>query len=267
MGWLGARRSTPRPSVAGCQAAPPTPRHRAKVAQILDRPEHQLWPETSIPAVRDDARREILGAWAHANDLSAPDWRTMLRQATQSIELLGCSLVHVLTAGGVIDTLAAKGQAGCEIRVLIAAADSIWVDGAAQQLGQDEEDYVGNTTLRREIELVRGHLESLLESSNFELHRFYTDRFNSILRFDEQMLVTLNLWGTPVVQAPMLHLRRGSDDGLFDQFAEQFEAIWQNASEPPQPSPDAYPPPGEHPERYAPITQAQREADPAPGQE
>lgn len=44
----------------------------------------------------------------------------------------------------------------------------------------------------------------------------------------------------------------GSADGEdFDLFADD----------------DAHPAPGEHPERYAPITQAQREAEPALGQE
>jgi hypothetical protein len=113
----------------------------------------------------------------------------------------------------------AKAQAGCEVRILISAPDSVWVTTPAAQLGQDDDDCTGTNALQREIELVRGHLEPLLQQPNVELRRFYTDRVNSILHFDEQMLLTLSLWGTQAVQAPLLHLRRGSDDGLFDQFA------------------------------------------------
>jgi hypothetical protein len=48
---------------------------------------------------------------------------------------------------------------------------------------------------------------------------------------------------------------------------EHFEAIWQNAGEPAEPDPNAYPPPAENPERYGPITKARYEADPVLRQE
>lgn len=239
----------------------PYGRHRARVAQILGRTEHELWPEVAIPAEPPDARREILGAYAHANDLAAPDWRALLRQAGECIELLGDSLSDILTAPGAIDAIAAKATGGCEVRILIAAPDSIFVRLAAGQLGQEEDEH-GITPLEREIELVRGHLEPLLGQPNLQLRRFLADRFNSILRFDDQMLVTLDLWGAPAGRAPLLHLRRDSDDGLFDQFTDHFDSIWQNASEPEHPNPASYPNPAHHPDRYTPAVSPPSERPP-----
>jgi transcriptional regulator with XRE-family HTH domain len=134
----------------------PHPRHRARVAQLLDRREHELWPETALPPVDDDARREIVGTYARADDVNGPEWRALLRQASDSIELLGLSLIDVLPAAGVTDALAAKAGSGCGVRILISAADSVWVTTAAQQLGQHDEDHIGNNALQREIELARG---------------------------------------------------------------------------------------------------------------
>lgn len=237
----------------------PYARHRAKVAKALGVSERELWPQTAIEIPAEDPRREIQGAWPHANDLRAPDWRTMMRDAAEQIDLLGFSLIDIVAAAGVTSQLAAKAASGCTVRVLIAAPDSIWVDSVAKQLDQDDEDYVSRNELAREIELARGHLETLIDKPGVAVHAFYAERYNTILRFDEHMLVMLHLWGTPASQAPLLHVHRRSEDGLFDQFAAHFDAILQEASQPLEPDRDAYPDPAKDPDRYRPMTKERYE--------
>jgi transcriptional regulator with XRE-family HTH domain len=186
----------------------PRPRFRAQLAKALERPERELWPEIAIEAPVEDPQREIQGAWPHTNDYRAPDWRALMRDAVEQIDLLDYSLIQIVGAAGVIDMLRTKGASGCEVRALIAASDSVWVASAAKQLDQDEEDYVSRNELQREIELARGHLEPLIGQPGIEIRAFYAERYNTILRFDEQMLITLHLWGTSTPHAPMLHLRR-----------------------------------------------------------
>ena len=53
---------------------------------------------------------------------------------------------------------------------------------------------------------------------------------HTILRFDEQMLLTIHLHGTPGVQAPVLHVRREYDYGIFDQLQTHLEKIWDSAA-------------------------------------
>ncbi len=234
--------------------AVPYPRHRTRIATALGRSEQELWPDATPAPPEPDARREILAAYPHSNDLRAPDWRVLLRDATHQVDLLSYSLIDILSTPGVPETLAAKRAAGCRVRVLMADPESVFVTSAAVQLGQDEEDYVSRNELQREIELARGYLEALLQRPGIEGYSFLAERYNTILRFDQQMLVTLNLWGAPRTQAPMLHLRRTVDDGLFDQFEAQLEAILQAASEPIEPNPEHYPHPAQNPERYQPIS-------------
>jgi len=50
--------------------------------------------------------------------------------------------------------------------------------------------------------------------------------YNSVYRFDDQMLVTPHLYGTPGSHAPLLHLRCVEDDGLSARFAAHAEAVW-----------------------------------------
>jgi transcriptional regulator with XRE-family HTH domain len=240
-------------------AAIPYPRHRTRIATALGRAEQELWPDATPAPPEPDARREILAAYPHSNDLRAPDWRVLLRDATQQVDLLSYSLIEILSTPGAPETLAAKGAAGCRVRILIADPESVFVTSAAVQLGQADEDYVSRNELQREIEQARGYLEPLLQRPGIEAYSFLAERYNTILRFDQQMLVTLNLWGTTRAQAPMLHLRRTVDDGLFDQLAAHLEAILEHASEPIEPNPEHYPHPAQNAERYQPISQARHD--------
>jgi transcriptional regulator with XRE-family HTH domain len=240
--WLGGRT--------------PHARYRTKVAAILTADEHDLWPDTGEATRLPDDRRELVGVFAHSNDLRVPDWRTLLQEAREQIELLDYSLIDIVSSPGVIETLAEKAAGGCQIRILIAHPKSIWVSSAAQQLGQDQPDHEGNSQLDLEIDRARGHLEALTTHPGIGLRTHWAERTNTVLRFDDQMLVTLHLYATPGSQAPLLHIHRRGDDGLFEQFAAHLDAIDHEASEPIEPDPDLYPPPSQNPERYQPVTEA-----------
>jgi transcriptional regulator with XRE-family HTH domain len=234
----------------------PHPRLRARLARALGREERELWPELAIEAPEDsESGGEIQGAWAHADDERVPAWHELLEEAVDRIELLGYSLIDVVSVDGVIDTLAQKAGSGARVRILISAPDSIWVTATAPQLGQ-EEDYIGRSQLRLEIETARAHLEPLAEHADIDLRQFYADPGHTILRFDDQMLVIPRLHGTSSADAPLLHLQRLGDGGVFDQFAVHLDALAEQASEPIRPAPDLYPNPSTHPHRYQPLTKA-----------
>lgn len=233
----------------------PYTRHRMRLARALERSEAELWPETVAKAPSQDAGQEIAAAFARANDLGAPDWRELLKSAGERVDLLGFSLIDVLSTAGTIEALQAKAAAGCPVTVLIASPDSLWVQSVARQLGQDEEDYVGRSELSRDIELARGHLEPLIGKSGVEVRVHYAERLHRILRFDDQMLVTLHLWGAASEQAPLLYLKRSIEGGLFDQFAGQLQTVLEDVSEPLEADPVLYPDPAQNPGRYRPVTE------------
>jgi hypothetical protein len=80
-----------------------------------------------------------------------------------------------------------------------------------------------------------------------EIREHVANRYNSILRADDELLLTLHLWGTPGTRAPLLHLRRNSDDGLFERFAGHYDALWNQAAKPIEPDPAVYPDPTQNP--------------------
>jgi hypothetical protein len=54
----------------------------------------------------------------------------------------------------------------------------------------------------------------------------------TIHRYDDQLLLTLHLVGQNADQAPLLHLRRAAPGGLFDRFAEHYNDLWEQHSQP-----------------------------------
>jgi hypothetical protein len=182
-----------------------------------------------------------------------PTGRELLQAAVDQIELLGWTLIDILSSPGEIDQLNDKLAAGCRLRILVSAPDSSFLRAAAEELGQDEEDYIGRSELQLQVETARGHLERLAGQTGVELREFYADPRYTILRFDEHMLITPHLHGTPPENSPVLYLRRRHNSGLFDRFAAHLDAIATNAR-PIEPIPSLYPDPNTHPDRYHPLT-------------
>ena len=53
--------------------------------------------------------------------------------------------------------------------------------------------------------------------------------YNSILRFDDQMLVNPHIYSMPAFRAPIIHLRRIQGGPLFQTYVECFERIWDES--------------------------------------
>jgi hypothetical protein len=229
------------------QGRTPHPRHRARVAQALDADELDLWPDAQPVAATENPLREIAGAYPHGNDPDTPDLRELLDTATERIELLDHTLEVIITEPGIVDQLANKAANGATVRILISDPDSHWIHD--QEL--DGEPDTGDNHDEPPIQMARAreHLEPLVGKRGIEIRSYIAQRFNTILRFDEHMLLSLHLYNEPTSTAPLLHLQREQDAGMFDRFAEHYQRIWQHASVPVEPEPDSQLAPEPDPDR------------------
>lgn len=187
----------------------PYPRQRGKVARALDTTEHALWPgvATALPArARAAQPTDLLAGYPAASDLAAPDWKTLMRDATEQIELLGDTLIPILGTPGVPQLLATKATHGCDVRILVSDPGR--------------------------------HLAPLLDQHGIEIRVLEVPAQHTIHRFDEQLLLTLHLLGQDADQAPLLHLRRAAPGGLFDRLAQHYNHLWEQDSQPIDPDLD-----------------------------
>jgi transcriptional regulator with XRE-family HTH domain len=218
----------------------PRGRHRAAVAAALAVSERELWPEAAIEPKDGGGRMELVGAFARTDDVLAPDWKTAITEAGERIDLLDYTLIHILGAPGMPDVLSAKAKAGCQIRLLISYATRARL---AEDIPLDQPYEDDPPAAAIEIARSRAIINRLLEHENVEARKFAAMRFNTIVRADQRMLVTLHLWGTSGQQAPLIHLKQLDHPGLFEQFEQHYEQIWENASHPIRPEPGRYPDP------------------------
>lgn len=54
--------------------------------------------------------------------------------------------------------------------------------------------------------------------------------YATVLRFDEEMIVTPHLYGRPGYQSPLLRLRHLGAGGIFDTYATHFNDVWATST-------------------------------------
>ncbi|MBO2451419.1 transcriptional regulator [Actinomadura barringtoniae] len=143
--------------------------------------------------------------------------RTLFTQARERIEILVYAAVFLHEQWPDFnDLLEAKAAAGCRVRILLGDADA----AAVSQRGE-EERYGHGIESRCRVALL--HYAPLIETPGIEVHVHATTLYNSIYRGDDQMLVNAHVFGMNAYGAPLWHLRRETEGGVFDGYAESFE--------------------------------------------
>lgn len=206
----------------------PQPRHRALLARKLGDDEEWLWPEAAAAGRRgadSDAGTEIVSAYAYRSDAPTSLWWGMISRSTRQIDLLGYTLYFLaLQHPELIATLQQKCAEEVKIRACIGDPDG-------EHLAYRDREEDTPLTLGIRVQTTLSAWAPLLDCPGFSLRYQDVPLYNSVFRFDDEMLVTPHLYATPGGQAPLLHLRRLGPGGMFSRFASHFDSVW-NVSEP-----------------------------------
>jgi hypothetical protein len=76
------------------------------------------------------------------------------------------------------------------------------------------------------VRMALAYYRPLLDVSGVEFHLHRTTLYNSIYRFDNDMLINQHIYGTYGYVAPILHLRHVDGGDLFETYAKSFARIW-----------------------------------------
>ena len=209
----------------------PYPRYRSRVARALDREQHELWPHLAT-APSDTALEQddnLVTLFADADDPYAPDWRSLLEQATERIDLLDLTLTHIINNQDVVDLLAEQATAGCQIRILVSSPESAHLTITESERDPNQR-LAARPQLAADVEHTLELLQPLRALDRVQIRTFVAPGYNTILRANDQLLVNLHLWGKTVADSALLHLQADQQPGLFAQFAHHYQAIWATAS-------------------------------------
>lgn len=199
----------------------PHPRYRSAIARLLDRREDTLWtlPDTSFP-VSPQLSQEIISAYAHRSQAPVEEWWSVFSHAQKQIDMLGTAMLFIPEQHTELIPFLKERSSTCVVRLA-------FQDPACDiTLRRDAEEGLGGTLAGR-IKHGLYHFRALFGFPNIHIHFHSTPLYNSLFRGDDEMMVTPHLYGVHGTKAPLLHLRRLEKDGLFDNFALHFEAVWK----------------------------------------
>ncbi|WP_256356182.1 hypothetical protein [Streptomyces sp. PKU-EA00015] len=128
-------------------------------------------------------------------------WSSLIDQATNHVEILVYAGLFLFDSHPDLpDQLADKAQAGAQIRILLGDPDSEMV----HQRGNEEG--IGSDLAAR-ARITRRYLEPATKTPGVELRLHDTILYNSIYRFDDDVLVNPHVLGAPAGHDPVLHFR------------------------------------------------------------
>lgn len=203
----------------------PHKRTRLAVAEALGEPESTLWPQ-SRPDLSPGApsTAEVVGAYAHRADIPTDLWVSLLLGAEEQIDIIGYAYPFVLELlPNAADIVAERCGEGARVRLAFADPECEHVserDGLEQMGG----------TLPGRIRNALSMLGPLGSTPGCKIGLHSMHLYNSVFRFDNQMIVTPYLIRARGYQHPSLHLRRLSAHGIFSSFADQVEQIWDTVT-------------------------------------
>ena len=88
-----------------------------------------------------------------------------------------------------------------------------------------QEEGVGDSLAAR-IRLSMAFLAPVFDVTGIQLRMHETTLYNSIFRFDDDILVNLHTYGAQAAQSPVMHVRRITGGRLFGHYLESFERVW-----------------------------------------
>ncbi|KOU66036.1 XRE family transcriptional regulator [Streptomyces sp. WM4235] len=202
-----------------------TPRRATalKAAEALGEDIHALWPALRQARAARAVSPELMALYDQRADLPVSVFVGLLAAAHERIDVLVYAAVFLHEAYPRLnDLLRERAAEGCAVRIAVGDADSENV----RQRGREEKFGHG---IESRCRLALLHYRPLASVPGIELRTHGTALYNSLYRADDQVLVNAHVWGVNAYGAPVWHLRRHDPGGMFDTYADSFNAVWETA--------------------------------------
>ncbi len=185
---------------------------------------HALWPALRQARSARAISPELVALYEQRADIPVSTFVDILTQAREHIDVLVYAAVFLHEAYPRLnDLLRERAADGCAVRIAIGDAGSENVHARGQ-----EEKFGHGIESRCRLALM--HYRPLIGTPNIEIRTHGTTLYNSLYRADDQQLVNAHVWGTNAYGAPVWHLRRSGEGGMFDTYVDSFNAVWATAA-------------------------------------
>ena len=202
----------------------PYPKHRLRVAALLGESETYLWPQAFPDARRADvSESEVVKIYPRRAEITRDFWKRLIDSAAERIDVLVyAGLFFPEQQPDFPQVLCDKVAHGTPVRLLMGR------DDGGQLLRRGTEEGIGDAVISR-VRNALSFYQAHLEHGCMAIRLHDTTLYNSIFRFDDEMLVNSHVYGLPAAHAPVIHLRRLTGGELFTIYEKSFEQVWNEA--------------------------------------
>jgi transcriptional regulator with XRE-family HTH domain len=198
----------------------PRPAARRKAAEVLGVPESVLWPDAPGVAY---GTSELVGLYTTRQELAPASIRAMLDAAECQVDVLAYAALWLWdTVPAFAEHLAQKVVGGTAVRVCLGDPDS----AAVELRGREEGDRDGMASRCR---IAANYAKPIHRADSGAVRLSAATLYNSLFRFDDEVLVNSHFWGNPAAASPVYHYRRQGDHGIAATAIRSFERVWEAA--------------------------------------
>jgi hypothetical protein len=186
--------------------------------------EAYIWPEVlTEKSTQSASTAELLSIHPSRSALPHETWRQLIAGTHEAMDILVYAGTFLIEQHNLADVLREKSRQGVHCRILIGDETS----PAVQQRAIEEGTAGG---LEGRIQLNRRYLRDVLGLAGVEVRTHGTTLYNSLFRFDQDLLVNGHVFGAPAGFSPVLHLRRVPSGRMWDHYMRSFDQVWATGS-------------------------------------
>jgi transcriptional regulator with XRE-family HTH domain len=201
----------------------PHPVNRAKTARVLGLDESVLWPQLEEARARAVVSSEVLRVYPDRGAVPPGSWYEFISSAKEHVDVLVYAGLFLSDGHADLPTLLQRrAEDGVPIRLLLGDPES----EAVARRGAEER--VGDAMAAR-IRLSMSYVEPAFGTPGLEVRLHETTLYNSIFRFDDDLLVNTHAYGAVAAKSPVMHVRRIAGGRLFPHYMASFERVWEEA--------------------------------------
>lgn len=201
----------------------PHPGNRVKTARMLGLDESVLWPQLQEARARAVVGSEVLRVYPDRGAVPAGSWYELISSAKEHVDVLVYAGLFLSDGRADLATLLQrKGEEGVLIRLLVGDPEC----EAVARRGIEEG--VGDAMAAR-IRLSMSYIEPAVGAPGVDARLHQTTLYNSIFRFDDDVLVNTHAYGAVAAKSPVMHVRRIAGGRLFGHYVASFERVWEEA--------------------------------------
>ena len=198
----------------------PRPATRQKLAKVLAVPESVLWPDAPGVAY---GTSELVGIYTTRRELSPATIASLLDAANHQVNVLAYAALWLWDAvPDFAERLAEKLSSGTKVRICLGDPDSDAVSLRGREEGVS--DGIANR-----CRLAANCAIVVQRADPDAVRKTGATLYNSLFRFDDEVLVNSHFWGNPAGDSPVFHFRRQADHGIASTGLRSFERVWEAA--------------------------------------